>query len=106
MQYIADEPDGNGIGLDPLWIADTVATIRARDPYHPISLVLNCVEHPYRTVDDYAVYADIVLSDPYPIGLRNQVRGATLRVHEAWFAPETERRTERRTPCARSAGRL
>ena len=77
MQYIADEPDGNGIGLDPLWIADTVATIRARDPYHPISLVLNCVEHPYRTVDDYAVYADIVLSDPYPIGLRNQVRGAT-----------------------------
>ena len=75
-QYIADEPDGDGTGLDPLWLADTVAKIRARDPYHPITLVLNCVENPYRTVDDYAVYADIVLSDPYPIGLRNQVRHA------------------------------
>lgn len=72
-QYIADEPDGSGKGLDPLWLEDTVATIRARDPYHPITIVLNCVENPYRTVSDYSVYADIVMADPYPIGLRNPV---------------------------------
>lgn len=56
-----------------MWLEDTVATIRARDPYHSITIVLNCVENPYRTVSDYSIYADIVMADPYPIGLRNPV---------------------------------
>ena len=84
--YIADEPDGNGKGLDPSWLADTADRLRALDPYHPISLVLNCEQHPYRTIQDYAPHADIMMNDPYCLGLRNPVGCDTCEGHVRDYA--------------------
>lgn len=39
--------------------------IKSLDPYHPVSLCLNCDNYYYQ---DYSSGADIVLSDVYPIG--------------------------------------
>jgi hypothetical protein len=63
--YTADEPDG--------WVED-VQDVKAAydlilslDGTHPVSLVLNC--HRFR-IADYARLADIVYTDPYPIGAK------------------------------------
>lgn len=69
--YIADEPDGQGI--NPLWIKDTYDLLKTLDPYHPVTLVLNCMENPQYTTEDFMHFAEIIMSDPYPIGLRNKV---------------------------------
>jgi hypothetical protein len=62
--YIADEPDG------PPTPPDTTLKIRnlirRLDPYHPISLALNCHDH-YWT--EYTAGTDIVLADVYPIAV-------------------------------------
>lgn len=62
LWYTADEPDGQG---DPL-NATTIAydSIKSIDPYHPVSLCLNCYNFNFA---DYSAGADIVLSDVYPI---------------------------------------
>lgn len=41
--YIADEPDGAGFGMDPEILEEVYAYIKSQDPYHPVTLVLNCV---------------------------------------------------------------
>jgi len=69
--YIADEPDGQG--TNPAWIKDTYEIIKAVDPYHPVTLVLNCMENPVYSIGDFVDFADIIMADPYPIGLRNDV---------------------------------
>jgi len=69
--YIADEPDGQG--TDPTWIKDTYDIVKRLDPYHPISIVLNCMVNPIHDIFDYIDFGDIIMSDPYPIGLRNPV---------------------------------
>jgi hypothetical protein len=62
--YTADEPDGSG---DPLnATTDAYEAIRELDPYHPVSLVLNCDDYRYK---EYAAGADIVMTDPYPVGI-------------------------------------
>lgn len=63
LWYTADEPDGQ---VDPL-NATSLAynTLKAIDPYHPVSLVLNCFNYFY---EEYTAGADIILSDVYPIG--------------------------------------
>jgi hypothetical protein len=61
--YTGDEPDGNGDPLDATQIA--YDAIKESDPYHPVSLVLNCDNFHYK---EYSAGADIVMTDPYPIG--------------------------------------
>ena len=39
--------------------------IKSIDPYHPVSLVLNCANYHF---EPYSAGADILLSDVYPIG--------------------------------------
>jgi hypothetical protein len=39
------------------------------DPYHPVILVLNCLESAPRYINT----TDILMTDPYPIGLQQQV---------------------------------
>jgi len=64
--YTADEPDGHG---DPLTATTTAYDlIKSIDPYRPISLVLNCQDYFYK---EYSAGADIVLSNPYPIGINS-----------------------------------
>lgn len=69
--YIADEPDGQG--TDPAWIKDTYDLLKVLDPYHPVTLVLNCMENPVYSIGDYVDFAEVIMADPYPIGLRNMV---------------------------------
>jgi hypothetical protein len=61
--YTGDEPDGNGDPLDATTLA--YDSIKEVDPYHPVSLVLNCDNYHYK---EYAAGADIIMTDPYPIG--------------------------------------
>jgi hypothetical protein len=61
--YTGDEPDGNG---DPLEATvQAYDAIKEADPYHPVSLVLNCDNYHYK---EYSAGADIILADPYPVG--------------------------------------
>lgn len=62
--YTADEPDG--FDEDTKYTKESYELIKRLDPYHPVSLVLNC--HEFRT-DDFTPYTDILYSDPYPIGV-------------------------------------
>ena len=49
--YIADEPDGAGFGVEPSIIKEVYERIKSQDPYHPVTLVLNCVHSAPRYVD-------------------------------------------------------
>lgn len=62
LWYTGDEPDGKSNPLNSTRIA--YDTIRSIDPYHPVSLALNCYDFYY---SDYASGAEIILSDVYPI---------------------------------------
>lgn len=62
LYYTADEPDGN---TDPLnATSNAYSTITGLDPYHPVSLVLNCYNFYY---EQYTSGADIILEDAYPL---------------------------------------
>lgn len=62
LWYTADEPDGQG---DPLNATlNAYETIKSLDPYHPVSLVLNCANFYFR---EYTSGTDIIMTDPYPI---------------------------------------
>ena len=39
--------------------------IKSLDPYHPVSLCLNCENYHF---EEYTAGADIIMSDAYPIG--------------------------------------
>lgn len=60
--YQSDEPDGKSNPLNSTGIA--YETIKSLDPYHPLSLALNCYDFYY---SDYAAGADIIVPDVYPI---------------------------------------
>ncbi|KAI9637438.1 uncharacterized protein MKK02DRAFT_36418 [Dioszegia hungarica] len=62
--YIADEPDGPPTPLDAVIKARDL--IHRLDPYHPISLVLNCNDH-YWTA--FTAGTDILLADVYSIAI-------------------------------------
>ncbi|RAH67875.1 uncharacterized protein BO66DRAFT_430387 [Aspergillus aculeatinus CBS 121060] len=62
LWYLADEPDGKATPPTTLTAAST--TLKTLDPYHPISLALNCANFHY---EEYASAADIILSDVYPV---------------------------------------
>ncbi|KAF2186565.1 hypothetical protein K469DRAFT_663520 [Zopfia rhizophila CBS 207.26] len=64
LYYTADEPDGS---CDPLNATQlSYNHIRTIDPYHPVSLVLNCQNFYFK---EYTSGADIILEDTYPIAV-------------------------------------
>jgi len=66
MWYTGDEPDGAGNDLNSTEIA--YKAIKAIDPYHPVSLVLNCANFYFK---DYTTGTDIIFEDAYPVGINN-----------------------------------
>ncbi|PBP17514.1 hypothetical protein BUE80_DR011265 [Diplocarpon rosae] len=64
MWYTADEPDGWSYPLDST--SRAYAQLRELDPYHPVSLALNCQNFYYA---EYSAGADIVYEDAYPVGI-------------------------------------
>ncbi|EKG10780.1 Glycoside hydrolase subgroup catalytic core [Macrophomina phaseolina MS6] len=62
LWYTGDEPDGKSNPTNSTRLA--YDAIRALDPYHPVSLALNCYDFYYA---DYAAGAEIILSDVYPV---------------------------------------
>ncbi|QSZ31400.1 hypothetical protein DSL72_000965 [Monilinia vaccinii-corymbosi] len=62
--YTADEPDGTASPLNSTSLA--YAQLKSLDPYHPVSLVLNCQNFYY---PEYAAGADIIFQDAYPIAI-------------------------------------
>lgn len=64
LYYTADEPDG---WCDPLNATKlSYNHIKSIDPYHPVSLVLNCANFYF---EEYTSGADIILEDTYPIAV-------------------------------------
>ncbi|KAL8659117.1 MAG: hypothetical protein Q9202_007270 [Teloschistes flavicans] len=63
LWYTSDEPDGHED--PPSAPSKAYAFIKSLDPYHPISLCLNCENYYF---ESYSSGADIVLADVYPIG--------------------------------------
>ncbi|KAF2811822.1 uncharacterized protein BDZ99DRAFT_475330 [Mytilinidion resinicola] len=66
LYYTADEPDGQTDPLNATSIA--YSWLQAADPYHPVSLVLNCANFHF---GEYTSGADIILEDTYPIATNN-----------------------------------
>ncbi|KAJ5408879.1 hypothetical protein N7509_002762 [Penicillium cosmopolitanum] len=64
LWYTGDEPDGHGDPLNGTSIAYSM--IKLLDPWHPVSVLLNCYNFYY---GNYSAGADIILSDVYPIGV-------------------------------------
>ncbi|CAI7603888.1 unnamed protein product [Penicillium pancosmium] len=64
LWYTGDEPDGHGDPLNGISIAYSL--IKLLDPWHPVSVLLNCYNFYYGC---YSAGADIILSDVYPIGV-------------------------------------
>lgn len=64
LWYQSDEADGKSNPINSTGIA--YQRIRELDPYHPVSLTLNCYDFYYA---DYAAGADIIMSDVYPIAV-------------------------------------
>ncbi|KAF2014019.1 hypothetical protein BU24DRAFT_314236, partial [Aaosphaeria arxii CBS 175.79] len=65
LYYTADEPDGHSDPLNATRLS--YAHIRSLDPYHPVSLVLNCANFHFEAYTSGA--ADIILEDVYPIAV-------------------------------------
>ncbi|KAL8709250.1 MAG: hypothetical protein Q9220_005993 [cf. Caloplaca sp. 1 TL-2023] len=61
--YTSDEPDGHEDPPDAPSKAYNI--IKFLDPYHPVSLCLNCQNYYF---ESYSSGADILLADVYPIG--------------------------------------
>ena len=70
LWYTGDEPDGWGDPLNSTKVSYDL--IKSLDPYHPVSLCLNCFNFYYK---EYASGADIILSDPYVIGMNASFSG-------------------------------
>ena len=64
MWYTGDEPDGWEYPLNSTILA--YDQLKELDPYHPVSLVLNCQNFYY---EDYSSGADIVFEDAYPVAI-------------------------------------
>jgi hypothetical protein len=60
--YISDEP--NGYKIPPESLEDIYFTVKATDPWHPVSMVFMA---PFLSSKKYAKALDIVMADPYPV---------------------------------------
>jgi len=70
--YLSDEPDGEGDiegsptgRITPEQLQEAYNQVRELDPYHPVSVSLNCM----RSTALYMKGLDIILPDVYPIGI-------------------------------------
>ncbi|KAG6014698.1 hypothetical protein E4U41_004783 [Claviceps citrina] len=62
----ADEPDGH---QDPFHLLPEARdAIRQLDPYHPVSVTLNCQDFYF---EEYTAGADLIMEDVYPIGINS-----------------------------------
>jgi len=68
LWYTADEPDGWSYPKSSTLDAGNLIT--SLDPYHPVSLVLNCFDYDFET---YTQGASIIMHDPYPVGINATV---------------------------------
>ncbi|TVY81651.1 hypothetical protein LSUE1_G002813 [Lachnellula suecica] len=64
MWYTADEPDGWAYALNSTKLA--YDQLKELDPYHPVSLVLNCQDFYYK---EYASGGDVIFEDAYPVAI-------------------------------------
>lgn len=64
LWYTGDEPDGNSDPINATGIA--YDQIKSLDPWHPVSLCLNCYNFYYK---EYSSGADIILEDVYPVAV-------------------------------------
>ena len=64
MWYTADEPDGWEYALNSTKLA--YDQLKEMDPYHPVSLVLNCQNFYY---EQYSSGGDIIFEDAYPVAI-------------------------------------
>lgn len=69
--YQSDEADGKGNPVAST--GEAYRTLKQLDPYHPVSLALNCYDFYY---SEYAAGADIIAPDVYPIS--NNVTFSTV----------------------------
>jgi hypothetical protein len=60
--YISDEPNGNKI--TPEKLEEIYRTVKAIDPWHPVSIVFMA---PFLASKRYSNALDIVMADPYPL---------------------------------------
>ncbi|KAL8833079.1 MAG: hypothetical protein Q9170_004512 [Blastenia crenularia] len=67
LWYTADEPDGHED--PPSAPSKSYNFIKQLDPYHPISLCLNCQNYYFQ---EYSSGADIIMADTYPIGTNTE----------------------------------
>ncbi|PNY25313.1 Uncharacterized protein TCAP_04737 [Tolypocladium capitatum] len=62
----SDEPDGN---QDPFnLLGEARDAIRGIDPYHPVSVTLNCQDYYF---EEYSAGADFIMEDVYPIAINS-----------------------------------
>ncbi|XXH00901.1 hypothetical protein Hte_007252 [Hypoxylon texense] len=64
--WTADEPDGWQYPFEVTPAAQEL--IHDIDPYHPVAVTLNCQDYYF---GEYSVGADILMEDPYPIGINS-----------------------------------
>ncbi|KAK1479743.1 hypothetical protein CTAM01_14559 [Colletotrichum tamarilloi] len=64
LWYQSDEADGKANPANSTGMA--YGQIKAIDPYHPVSLALNCWDFHYA---EYGAGADIIMSDVYPVAI-------------------------------------
>ncbi|KAL8936361.1 MAG: hypothetical protein Q9211_004228, partial [Gyalolechia sp. 1 TL-2023] len=67
LWYTADEPDGHQDSPDAP--GKSYSYIKSLDPYHPISLCLNCQNYFFQ---EYTAGTDIIMADVYPIGTNTE----------------------------------
>jgi hypothetical protein len=60
--YISDEPNGHKV--PPRQLEEIYNTVKAIDPWHPVSVVFTA---PFLESKKYANALDIVMADPYPV---------------------------------------
>lgn len=66
MALTTDRPDGHQDEFNLTILSRDV--IRQIDPYHPVSVTLNCENYYF---EEYTAGADFIMGDPYPIGINS-----------------------------------
>lgn len=92
LWYTADEPDGQEDALTAAGLASDL--IHSIDPYHPVSLVLNCYDYYYT---EYSTRTDVILQDAYPIGFNATYSFRGTEVRDFNYAYEHERESHQIT---------